>query len=115
MSRYLVVIELVGVTGGSSNERERAAFEAALQRAYPEQNRAGYSTLLVTHFEKLEDLSANDVRRRHEAANKVMDVARRVRELKQYLEQREVDALGDELLLIAARLVGPEVPTTEGK
>lgn len=54
-SRYLVVIEVEGQTGGSDDERERAAFEAALQRGYEKANRVGYTELHVRHFEKLDD------------------------------------------------------------
>lgn len=55
MSRYLVVIEVKGQTGGTDEERERSAFEAALQRGYPKENRIGYTELSVLHFEKLRD------------------------------------------------------------
>ena len=55
MARYLVVIEVEGQTGGLDDERERAAFEAALQRGYEKANRVGYSDLRVLRFEKLDD------------------------------------------------------------
>jgi hypothetical protein len=57
MSRYLVVIEVEGQSGGRDDERERAAFEAALQRGYEKANRAGYSELRVIRFEKLDETS----------------------------------------------------------
>lgn len=54
MAFYLVVIELEGQEGGRDDERERAAFEAALDRAYPEQNRTGYTALRVRRFQKID-------------------------------------------------------------
>ena len=55
MSRYLIVIEVERQSGGTDDERERAAFEASLQRGYPKENRVGYTHLNVLHFEKLAD------------------------------------------------------------
>ncbi len=54
-TRYLVVIELDG-SPGRDDERERKAFEDALQRGYEKANRVGYSELKVVRFKKIDAL-----------------------------------------------------------